>query len=85
MQWIGYIGLIAITICWIPQSLESIRQGRCEMNLIFLILASVGGFSLFIYAVSLHDIIFSILNGFATIGASLNLFYKFFPRTLSPQ
>lgn len=29
MQLIDYAGLIAITICWIPQSLETIKLGRC--------------------------------------------------------
>jgi MtN3 and saliva related transmembrane protein len=80
MQWIGYIGLTALALCWIPQSIETIRQGRCTVNLTFLILSSVGSFTLALYAWSLGDPVFTILNTLTTLGAALNVFYKLFPR-----
>jgi len=80
LQWIGYVGLIALVICWIPQSLETIRLGRCPVNLTFLVLSSVGSFSLAVYAFSRGDPVFTALNIVTTLGALLNLYYKLFPR-----
>ncbi|MEK6754960.1 MAG: lipid-A-disaccharide synthase N-terminal domain-containing protein [Bacteroidota bacterium] len=80
MQWIGYLGLAALALCWIPQSIETIRLGRCPVNLVFLLLSSLGSFSLAIYAFSLGDPVFTILNILTTLGALLNIFYKVFPR-----
>jgi MtN3 and saliva related transmembrane protein len=80
MQWIGYVGLTALALCWIPQSMETIKQGRCPVNLTFLILSSVGSFTLALYAWSLGDPVFTILNTLTTLGAALNIFYKIFPR-----
>jgi MtN3 and saliva related transmembrane protein len=83
MQWIGYAGLISLAICWIPQSIETIKQGRCTVNLTFLALSAVGSFSLLLYAASLRDPIFITLNCLTTLGAAVNMFYKFFPRKTS--
>ena len=80
MQWIGYAGLTALTLCWIPQSIETIWRGRCPVNLTFLILSSVGSFTLVLYAWNLGDPVFTILNALTTLGAVLNVFYKIFPR-----
>lgn len=80
MQWIGYIGLTSLALCWIPQSLETIRQGRCTVNTTFLALSALGSFSLALYAISLNDPIFTILNCLTTLGAVINIFYKLFPR-----
>jgi lipid-A-disaccharide synthase-like uncharacterized protein len=80
MQVLGYIGLVAIIVCWIPQSLETIKLGRCPVNLWFLILSVIGSASLALYAISIGDSIFGTLNSVTTSGALLNLYYKLFPR-----
>jgi len=80
MQWVGYVGLTALTVCWIPQSIDTIKQGRCPVNLMFLILSSAGSFILALYALSLGDPVFTILNTLTTLSAALNIFYKVFPR-----
>lgn len=80
MQWIGYVGLTALALCWIPQSIETIRQGRCTVNRTFLILSAIGSFSLAIYAMSLGDPVFTILNCLTTLGATINIYFKFLPR-----
>lgn len=79
-QWIGYVGLVALVLCWIPQSIETIRLGRCPVNRTFLLLSAAGSLSLAIYALSLGDPVFSILNILTTAGAILNIYYKLFPR-----
>lgn len=53
------------------------------MNLYFLILGTLGNISLMIYAISIGDTVFSVLNAITTFGSLFNLFYKLFPRTLS--
>lgn len=81
MQWLGYIGLIALVISWIPQSLETMRQGECGINGAFLILLLIGNLSLALYAFSIGDTVFTVLNSLSTVGVLVNLYYKFFPRT----
>lgn len=80
-MYIGYIGLLLVAICWIPQSLETFRAGKCGVNLHFLILSTLGSVCLTIYAVARNDVVFSVLNTLTAIGAIINLYYKFFPRT----
>jgi lipid-A-disaccharide synthase-like uncharacterized protein len=80
LQWVGYVGLVALVLCWIPQSLETIKLGRCPINLGFLVLSSIGSVSLAIYALSLGDPVFSILNTLTLVGALINVYYKLFPR-----
>jgi len=85
MQWIGYIGLTSLALCWIPQSIETIKQGRCTVNLTFLALSALGSFSLALYALSLGDTIFIVLNCLTTLGAVINIFYKLSPRTTTQK
>ena len=82
--WIGYLGLAALVLSWIPQSIETIKLGRCPVNLSFLVLSGLGGLSLAVYAVSLGDPVFSVLNVITTAGAVLNIYYKLFPRRFDP-
>ncbi len=80
MQWIGYVGLSSLVICWIPQSVDTIRQGRCPVNMTFLLLSALGSLSLAFYALSLGNPVFTILNCLTTLGTAVNIFYKMFPR-----
>jgi lipid-A-disaccharide synthase-like uncharacterized protein len=80
MQWIGYGGLAALVLSWIPQSVETVRLGRCSINLSFLILVLIGNICLALYAWSIGDTVFSLLNSVSTVGVLLNLYYKLFPR-----
>ncbi|MCI0708460.1 MAG: lipid-A-disaccharide synthase N-terminal domain-containing protein [Ignavibacteriae bacterium] len=82
MQIIGYIGLVAIVICWVPQSIETIKLGRCPINFWFLVLSVIGSIGLAIYAIDLGDPVFGTLNSLTTVGALLNLYYKLFPRKI---
>ncbi|MBI3297247.1 MAG: lipid-A-disaccharide synthase N-terminal domain-containing protein [Elusimicrobia bacterium] len=78
--WVGYVGLVAFALAWIPQSLDTIRAGRCEVNRTFLALAGVGSLSLTIYALQQGDPVFATLNALTTLGAFINLCYSLFPR-----
>jgi uncharacterized protein with PQ loop repeat len=73
---IGYIGLIALAACWVPQTLQTIKEKDCKANMLFLILNFIGSVSLVLYAVILKDAVFSILNFMTSIGALINILYK---------
>jgi lipid-A-disaccharide synthase-like uncharacterized protein len=77
---LGYIGLSAIILCWVPQTIETLKAGRCGINKWFLILSLVGNVSLSLYALQRNDVIFFALNSLASVGSLVNGYYKFFPR-----
>ncbi|MBI5247597.1 MAG: lipid-A-disaccharide synthase N-terminal domain-containing protein [Elusimicrobia bacterium] len=77
---IGYVGLICFALAWIPQSLETIRAGRCAVNRSFLALSAMGSFALTLYAYSRGDTVFYSLNALTTAGALTNIYFSFFPR-----
>jgi lipid-A-disaccharide synthase-like uncharacterized protein len=80
MQWIGYVGVVAFALAWIPQSWETIAAGFCEVNPIFLALSALGSFALTVYALLQRDAVFAILNTLTTLGALVNAYYRIFPR-----
>ena len=79
-RWIGYVGLVAFALAWIPQCWDTVRAGRCAANQVFLLLAAIGSLSLTAYAFAERDPVFSSLNALTTLGASVNLYYSLFPR-----
>ncbi|MBI4422710.1 MAG: lipid-A-disaccharide synthase N-terminal domain-containing protein [Elusimicrobia bacterium] len=85
VRWIGYVGLVAFALAWIPQSWETVREGRCAANRSFLALAAVGSLALTAYALRQGDPVFSLLNGLTTAGAAMNLLYSLFPRIRTPK
>lgn len=80
---IGYVGLTALALCWIPQSIDTVRLGRCDVNLMFLVLSAIGSISLAIYALLRSDPVFILVNTLTTTGALVNLFYKLRPRRVN--
>jgi lipid-A-disaccharide synthase-like uncharacterized protein len=76
MQVIGIIGLLALAAGWVPQTIQTFRDKDCKINLGFLVLNLIGSISLTLYALFLHDPVFTILNSMTTLGAFINLFYK---------
>ncbi len=76
MEYIGIAGLLALAMGWIPQTVQTIKEKDCTINLFFLILNLIGSISLTIYAISLHDSVFTILNSMTSLGALINLYYK---------
>jgi MtN3 and saliva related transmembrane protein len=77
MHAVGLVGLTALAAGWIPQTFQTIKEKDCKINMYFLILSFVGSVSLMLYAVFLHDVIFSTLNFMTAIGAIINFYYKF--------
>lgn len=81
MQWCAYVGLAAFAVAWIPQSIDTIKAGRCEVNALFLFLSMTGSLALMLYALMRGDTVFSTVNGLTTLGALVNIYYRRFPRT----
>ena len=83
MQWCAYVGLAAFSVAWIPQSIDTIKAGRCEVNALFLFLSMTGSLALMLYALMRGDPVFSMVNGLTTLGALVNMYYRRFPRVTS--
>jgi len=76
MHIIGYIGLVTLAASWIPQTFDTIKEKYCRVNGYFLVLNSIGSFSLMLYSFFLGDVVFSALNSMTSVGALINIFYK---------
>lgn len=77
---IGWLGFGILVSAWIPQTLETIKDGFCNANLLFIILYVISSFLLALYAFLQGDAVFLALNGLLTLGSGINLYYKLFPR-----
>lgn len=77
---IGWAGFLLLVAAWVPQTIDTIRAGKTEVNLVFIILYVVSSALLTIYSVITIDYVFIALNGLLTIGSGINLFYKLNPR-----
>ncbi|MFI5345551.1 MAG: lipid-A-disaccharide synthase N-terminal domain-containing protein [Elusimicrobiota bacterium] len=80
MQLCAYVGLAAFAVAWIPQSLDTIKAGRCDVNGLFLVLSMIGSLALMLYALLRGDAVFSAVNALTTVGALVNIYYRRFPR-----
>jgi MtN3 and saliva related transmembrane protein len=77
MEIIGYIGLGFLAASWVPQTIQTIKEKKCNANSMFLFLAFCGSLSLMIYAMMLGNTVFSLLNLMTSSGAFINLYYKY--------
>lgn len=80
VQLLGWLGFGILVLAWVPQTWDTIRDGYCSTNLVFIILYAVASLLLTIYAILQHDYVFTALNGLLTIGSGINMYYKLFPR-----
>jgi len=79
--WIGYVGLVAFALAWVPQCWETVREGRCGANRSFLALSTLGSLALTCYAFLRGDAVFSSLNALTTLGAAINVYFSVYPRS----
>ena len=77
---VGLIGLICIVAAFIPETIQTIKEGKVKIPYPFLILYLIGSSFLAIYAFTLKDSIFLTLNGLLVLESATNLYYKAFPR-----
>ena len=83
MQFIGFLGLLCIAGAWIPQTVKTVKEKRCDIGTAFLALYTIGSISLTAYAILNFDPVFLALNLLATIQSLINFYYKSFPKSLA--
>ncbi|MCX7972660.1 MAG: hypothetical protein N2657_05570 [bacterium] len=59
-----------------PQTIETIKTGKCPLNLNFIILYTTSSLLLTLYSLLIKDIVFTILNLLAFVQSSINLVIK---------
>lgn len=77
---LGWSGFAILIMAWIPQTVDTIKAGRTDMNIAFIIMYFASSLLLTIYSFLENDHVFITLNAILTIGSGINLYYKFFPR-----
>ena len=77
---IGWVGFGLLVIAWVPQTWDTIKSGKTEMNLGFIILYVVSSGLLTLNSYLEGLTIYLTLNALLTFGSGINLYYKFFPR-----
>jgi len=77
---LGWTGFSVLIMAWIPQTIDTIKAGRTDMNLAFILMYAISSLLLTIYSILENDQVFIALNALLTVGSGINLFYKLFPR-----
>tara|TARA_R110000868_G_scaffold259361_2_gene517170 strand:- start:38988 stop:39254 length:267 start_codon:yes stop_codon:yes gene_type:complete len=83
MDWIeilGWSGFAILIMAWIPQTWDTIKAGKTDMNLAFILMYVFSSLLLTIYSILEHDSVFIALNALLSVGSGINLYYKLFPR-----
>lgn len=77
---LGYAGFIFLATCWIPQTIDTIKQGKVSMQKSFLLMYAFASVLLLVQAIGIDNLPLIILNSYTTIASLINLYYGFFPR-----
>lgn len=77
---LGYAGFIFLGVCWIPQTIETIKTGKVAMQKSFLLMYAIGAGMLMLQAIGLNNVPLILLNSYTTFASLVNLFYGIFPR-----
>ncbi len=82
-QIVSYLGLAGVALCWVPQTVAVIKEGKCDLRLSLIVLSIIG--SGFLGLAATFDgetpIVFAFVNAIVVVGSSINLFYKLRPRS----
>lgn len=73
-QYSGWLGLILIVGCWIPQTLNAIRGKPGKISKVFLWTTCAASVALCVHAWCIRDWPFTILNIYAAGNAALGAF-----------
>ena len=73
---IGLLGMLLLVGSWIPQTVETIRQRHCPLNLEFIIIYVTASSLLTAYSYIIGDWIFFTLNFLAAFQSAINLVVK---------
>ncbi|MCD6141066.1 MAG: lipid-A-disaccharide synthase N-terminal domain-containing protein [Thermococcus sp.] len=73
---VGLIGMLLLVSSWAPQTLETIKNKKCPLNLEFIIIYVTASLLLTIYSYLIRDPVFLALNSLATLQSGINLYVK---------
>ena len=77
---LGWSGFAILIGAWIPQTWQTIKQGKTDISLAFILMYVSSSVLLTIYSILSNDLIFTVLNAMLTVGSAINLYYKLNPR-----
>ena len=77
---LGWVGFAILIGAWIPQTWQTIKQGKTDISLAFILMYVSSSLLLTVYSVLTEDLIFTVLNAMLTVGSAINLYYKLNPR-----
>jgi MtN3 and saliva related transmembrane protein len=77
---LGFTGLVLILVGWIPQTIDTIKAKKCNLNVRFTLIYLFGSLFLTAYSLQLGDMVFTILNAGAALVALINLMYSDFSK-----
>ncbi|HII66588.1 MULTISPECIES: lipid-A-disaccharide synthase N-terminal domain-containing protein [Thermococcus] len=73
---VGLIGMLLLVSSWAPQTLETIKNKKCPLNLEFIIIYVTASLLLTIYSYLIRDPVFLALNSLAALQSGINLYVK---------
>ena len=79
---IGTIGIIFLAICWIPETVATIKRGSISVKKSFLTLYLLGSVMLLIQAIGLNNYPLIFLNSFTSLTSLVNLYYGIKPKNI---
>ena len=76
---LGIFGGIIIILSWIPQMIRVMKNKKAEdISIIFLFIMFVGTLSLLFYSIYIKDLIFTLINLFASINVLIVIALVFY-------
>ena len=73
---LGIIGLILLSIGWVPQTIKIIQDKKSAIDWRFGILYTAGSLFLVAYSFQIKDYIFLILNSFVTLMSGTSFWFS---------
>ncbi|MEQ8579641.1 MAG: PQ-loop repeat-containing protein [Balneola sp.] len=80
IELLGWAGFAILIGAWIPQTWQTIKMGKTDISLAFILMYVSSSLLLTVYSILTEDLIFTVLNAMLTVGSAINLYYKLNPR-----
>ena len=80
IELLGWVGFGILIGAWIPQTWQTIKHGKTDISLAFILMYVSSSLLLTVYSILTEDLIFTVLNAMLSIGSAINLYYKINPR-----